>query len=365
MFWRVPRLWYNSGRVNTQRKNAMFSLISQVIRLRDIRIGLWIFSGLFGLSLGLFVLADDQTTNGKNIFQDTDQDGLSNEEERLYKTDAMKADSDGDGYSDGAEVKSGYDPTVPAPGDRMASDDAAKNSPSLNGKDSPASSLAEQGSDGENLTQELSAQMGALLKGTGEDQPSLEDIRSAIQETLDKKIVPEQLPDVDISKIKVKKQKYDKFSKEERETRIKEDALQYVTTTGYILMNNSPTPIRSEQDAQSLLSLLSTQMTSVISTQDSSSMDDLAQKGSQMMGQLQSVEVPESMLDTHVKALRMAQYAMSLKSDIKPRPNDPLGSIAALSKMQGLMGMVQDFTLELQQTLEKNGVGVENIPLSL
>ncbi|MFH1173305.1 MAG: hypothetical protein V1692_02130 [bacterium] len=42
---------------------------------------------------------------------DTDNDGLFDREElETYKTDPLNADTDGDGYLDGEEVKSGYDP---------------------------------------------------------------------------------------------------------------------------------------------------------------------------------------------------------------------------------------------------------------
>jgi len=42
---------------------------------------------------------------------DTDGDGLTDfEEADLYRTDPLKADTDGDGYPDGTEVKSGYNP---------------------------------------------------------------------------------------------------------------------------------------------------------------------------------------------------------------------------------------------------------------
>jgi len=50
---------------------------------------------------------------GTNInIIDTDMDGLSDYEEvNIYKSDPLSADTDGDTYLDGAEVKNGYDPT--------------------------------------------------------------------------------------------------------------------------------------------------------------------------------------------------------------------------------------------------------------
>jgi hypothetical protein len=57
--------------------------------------------------------------NGLNIFQDRDQDGLSDQEELAYGTNPDKADTDEDGYSDKIEIESGYDPLKAAPGDRI------------------------------------------------------------------------------------------------------------------------------------------------------------------------------------------------------------------------------------------------------
>ncbi len=44
--------------------------------------------------------------------QDSDNDGLTDEEEATYGTDSSNTDSDGDGYLDGEEVEHGYDPAV-------------------------------------------------------------------------------------------------------------------------------------------------------------------------------------------------------------------------------------------------------------
>lgn len=52
-------------------------------------------------------------------FADTDDDGLLDELEALYGTDAQKPDTDGDKYADGTEVENGYEPVNPAKNKRM------------------------------------------------------------------------------------------------------------------------------------------------------------------------------------------------------------------------------------------------------
>ncbi len=44
---------------------------------------------------------------------DSDSDGLPDEEERAYRTDAKNPDTDGDGYADGEEVNGGWSPSSP------------------------------------------------------------------------------------------------------------------------------------------------------------------------------------------------------------------------------------------------------------
>ena len=42
---------------------------------------------------------------------DTDSDGILDRDEiNIYKTNPLKADTDGDGYNDGYEVRRGYNP---------------------------------------------------------------------------------------------------------------------------------------------------------------------------------------------------------------------------------------------------------------
>ncbi|MEX1198934.1 MAG: thrombospondin type 3 repeat-containing protein [Pseudohongiellaceae bacterium] len=62
-----------------------------------------------GLAGGMFRLE----TNVDIVFEDTDEDGLTDPEEVLYETDPTNPDTDGDGISDGDEVAMGTDPNVP------------------------------------------------------------------------------------------------------------------------------------------------------------------------------------------------------------------------------------------------------------
>lgn len=53
----------------------------------------------------------DMTKNNYSL--DNDNDGLPNYLEYAHGTDPLKKDTDGDGFSDGDEIKNGYDPTAP------------------------------------------------------------------------------------------------------------------------------------------------------------------------------------------------------------------------------------------------------------
>ncbi len=59
-----------------------------------------------------------------DLINDTDNDGLRDWEETLFRTNPQKADTDGDGVDDGEEIRKGHDPLRPGPDDFLATSTA-------------------------------------------------------------------------------------------------------------------------------------------------------------------------------------------------------------------------------------------------
>lgn len=332
----------------------MFSLLSRKIKIKNLKLATFVFSSLFVLSFAVFSFADNSNGSDKNIFQDADQDGLSNDEEKLYGTNPNKADTDGDGYSDGTEVKSGYDPSMPAPGDKLggiAEDDSISE---MVGKTADVQKKA-------NLTDEVSKQVAMTVKESVSKKQnlSLDDLRETVQKTMNEKITVEALPEIDVKTIKVKKQKYANLSEEDRAAKIKEDVAEYSTAVSYILVNNSPIAMQSDSDMTKLSSFVTSNAMSMLSGGNNALLEDFSRKGILITEQLHGVTVPENMIDMHVKALKLAQYTTTLKENVQSSgSNDPLAQISTLAKVQGFVGLFSDFSNEMSGVLMKYGIQV-------
>ncbi|TSC90630.1 MAG: Rhs family protein [Parcubacteria group bacterium Gr01-1014_2] len=85
--------------------------------------------GVTGLGANLSgILKNEGLESQKNLNQtkdispceDSDNDGLCNYEEYIYRSDPFNPDTDGDGFLDGEEVASGHSPTKPGPDDFLS-----------------------------------------------------------------------------------------------------------------------------------------------------------------------------------------------------------------------------------------------------
>lgn len=332
----------------------MFTFLAQKIKIKNLKLATFVFGSLFAFSFAVFSLADTQSTSSKNIFQDADQDGLSNEEERLYGTDPHKADTDGDGYSDGTEIKSGYNPLKAAPGDKVSTLTDVQSADVL-----AMAVSSETGSQKTNLTEEVSRQVATALKESASNKQnlSLDDLRSVVQKTINDNVSTDTLPEIDVKSIKIQKQKYSNLSEADRVAKIKEDTLAYVAAVSYILVNTSPVPLQSDGDMQKLASFITTNSMGVLSGENSALLDDFVSKGNLITQQLQDLKVPENMLPMHMKALRLAQYITTFKDKIKPSDsNDPLAQINSFAQVEGFMQLFTDLANDMEKTLTENSI---------
>ncbi|NTW29999.1 MAG: hypothetical protein HGA33_01840 [Candidatus Moranbacteria bacterium] len=292
---------------------------------------------------------------GDNIVDDPDQDGLTTSEERLYGTDPNRRDTDNDGYSDAVEIFGGYDPLKKAPGDKIVAESTNE------GGDS--------GQGGDNLTEEVSKKIANIVKSSesnaeGNTEVGLEELNALAQEIAlggSEEII---LPEIDLSLIRIKDQSYPKMSAEKREDRIREDIVEYLTTVSYIFANNSPKPFGSEEELESISDSLIDEAISSFSSGSLSRLQSFASNGESMLSEIEQVEVPEEMLDVHVKALKLAKYATSLKDEVAVSDvDDPVKTIRTLSKSQGFLNVVISFVADVQSKIEQ--YEIEEIPLDL
>lgn len=312
----------------------------------------------------VFVSRAQENANGSDsLFEDFDQDGLSNDEELAYGTDPYNKDTDGDGYSDYTEINSGYDPLKPAPGDRIVESDGVKDTVQGQEDDSTNNDSANA-----EFTTQVSEDLAALLSSAmnKEEGVSVEDMYSVVGEILNKGTDSLQLEDIDKDRIKIKKQSYDDLSDEERDDQIRQDAEEYVSAVSYIMAVNFPDLTTTLADAssdnsQKTADNLVSKLSSAYLSGDYTFINELAEKGDAAVEQMYDVEVPESLVDIHVQGLKIGQYAKGLKGLIEGSGGDPLENMAYLSMVQGLLVSIQDFHSSLFERL--TDLGVDNIQL--
>ncbi len=326
----------------------------QDISKKSARASFFLFFSLLSLSVTYFVFAADDVMTEKNIFQDSDQDGLSNDEEALYKTDPLNKDTDGDGYMDGVEVESGYDPTKPAPGDKLFVGDGTE-------ADSRAASSNEP-----TLTDQVTKEVLSLVEeqASGENvEVSSEDIDMSVENIMaqsDQEII---LPEVSLEEITVKELD-DTLKGTKRADQEREDAIEYLTVMAYILANNSPKKLHGENDLFSMLTSIGEDSITAITLGNQNYLEDISRVGERILSETKDIAVPESMLGIHAQALKMARYSIQLKDEVKAgRTDDPLGKIASLSKVQGFLGVIADFSQEIYGAL--SDFGIKEIPINL
>lgn len=353
----------------------------------------------------LFALAQSQNSN--SLFLDSDQDGLTDQEEKSIGTDPFKADTDGDGYSDGKEVESGYNPLKAAPGDKLvlaeqstssatpasaipASDTAAKTTAdstsvdqaSENGLASPAGgqtdllgadAIADLSSDpnNPNLTNEMIGQLMQLTKDKAGadssfvDNPtfSSDDLAQVSQNALQTVDIAKSMPEVKDSELNILSEiKDEDLSAEELKAAQKAEIEKYLAQAAFIFASNSPFPVNQPQNLQSQLNAEGMNLFSSFSSGDSAKIASYAAKAQVGIDQMKKIAVPYVLKDIHKSMLQLALYTISLKDQISLNAADPMKSLAAASSIQTVVQKSTELQNQFIQILNGYGIEFVNFP---
>lgn len=311
------------------------------IKINNIKKFLLISACVFfaGFNYLTYVKAEDTTVEqaacDKTI--DTDCDGLTNTEETLYKTDSNNADTDNDGYSDGVEIKSGYDPTIPAPGDRVTQ---ANTTTTSNLQNIPTAGSA-------SLTNDLIRELQDYTESKSEQAITSADLQSFMNTSLIEKtgtpMTWETLPLIDESQIKILSQSYTSLSETARKEKLQQDSLTYLTKIGYLLGSNSPAPIFTDTEAQAFKENFQIHLNSLSTLNpDLAYFSDFGDRLELFSNQINNIEVPETMVAIHIKFLRLIEGFLSMRENASP-VNDPVAGMIALRKVSGLIDLTVDF----------------------
>lgn len=287
---------------------------------------------------GYFAYAQQTISSAK----DSDKDGLTDIEEIAYGTDPNNIDTDGDSYSDGVEIKSGYDPLKPAPGDKIIKQ----------GK----SDANTKSSDGDKvLTDNFAQSIKGFLETKDNQSISVTELDSFINENFSAQMqdLPsfDNLPEIDRSRLKIKKQPYANLTQEEKKKNEANDTKEYLLKLLTLFYYNLPNGAISNNDISTLYDNIQNKLATLgTATPDYAFFRDFSDKMNSAMEQSYEIEIPEQLLEDHIKILRITQSYLQLKEDQTIGSiEDPLSQMIILTRARNLMGFTQSFLIDETQ----------------
>ncbi len=347
----------------------------------------------------LFALAENK--NGNSLFLDSDQDGLTNQEEQMIGTDPQNPDTDSDGYSDGKEISSGYNPLKPAPGDQvvpgadlssgqkenevfsnLSAFQGTSGSDSLSGSANPFGlgnqsltneNLADFSSDpaNPNLTNEMIGQLMSLTKEKAASSDSFlnnptfsaDDFSLVAQNALQSANITEDLPKIRDDEVRLLPPIDDKKLKpEEVEEKQKKEIEKYLASLAFVFASNAPFTVDEPENLAPSLEKEQGNLLTALTTGNKAKIDDYAQKARNGIEQIKKIEVPYILGDLHKSALQLAIYSLDLKERAIIDPKDPMKSLSAFSQVQAVTQAAAKLGKEMQSIAKEYGISYINYP---
>jgi hypothetical protein len=312
-----------------------------------------------------------------NIFEDKDQDGLLNSEELAWGTNPDNPDSDGDGYSDGVEVKSGYDPLKPAPGDKIIEQTTARkeqpegDQEKANLTDEFIAALEKEKKEELDLLQQAANNPEAfsrnkeLLGRLQQASITPDEINKIINETVQEANIQDEMKLIPEDEIKVlpavkEKDQKKKIAKE------KEQIERYLASVAYVLAVNSPFEIKDKQSLPDEGIDFVNQATNVILSGNTKEILRIKKKAQAAYEQVLLIETPYVLKDFHRSALSIYHYLADTIDEKKlADQNDPLAITMYLGKMQAAFLELNKLAQSMENVLKKYDIKTIQLPITL
>lgn len=327
-----------------------------------------VFVGLLVAAFVLFnfVGADEDALN---YFQDRDGDGLSDTEEKALGTDWQNEDTDGDGYTDGVEVSSGFNPLIPAPGDRFAESEGVRGV-EVKGIKKERKNLTQEfieklknrKSVALDTFQEVSGETGLVtdlteiqkLKNTSLTK---EDIDNLTQETLAGSDIDEEIGIIEEGKFKILPKVVAKSTKKKNKA-IKKELEEYLAVTGFVMVNSLPFKVDENSDFNEKLDKFMRSIGDDIVTGSRMETKNSKNNLGKAFGELMEVEVPYVVKDVHIRSLSLIKYLLAQDESVVFSKDDPIAMGLMIGRLQSVMNKMQDAQDELDGILLKYDVGI-------
>lgn len=277
-----------------------------------------------------FFGADSQQQDEKT--KDADQDGLTDWQEEIYKTDPLNPDTDGDGYLDGEEVLSGYDPLKPAPDDKLT-EKAIEPRPKA-------------GSLQVNLTDALAeALLAEMQKTKAEESFTLEDdntvalknnelIDNALIAALSKSPQLHYIPAIQDSDIVIS-DKTDRQSEIAYASKVSQALNQYLSPQQGI----NGTGLETAYEA--------------VQSNNYSELDKYINAYKNSFQAVKTIPVPSSWKEIHKKSLAFLLGSANTFEVLKNSQEDPLKTLIALQQYQQILDEFKQLTEEVGKLLSQ------------
>lgn len=295
-----------------------------------------LFTAIFflaGFNYLRYVKADSLVGNSSTCDTsiDSDCDELTNAEEKLYGTDANNPDTGNCGYSDGVNVRAGYDPLTC---EKIATSDSSQSTVKIDTASSNTLAF------GQKLQDYINSKDGQSVTST--------DIQDFVNQQMNllsgENATIDSLPEVDSSSIKVKSESYPNLNEEDKKKAVLLDVSRYIATVGYLLASNAPQTITTNEDVATFGDDFLAHLSTITqSSPDYQYFYALGDKLDIFLVQLADIEVPENMLDIHVKLMRIGKGILALRDLPIPGQDDPIGKIILLGKAQNMITITTNF----------------------